>query len=312
MKFYKPHTIKELRSIIDIQEVVGDENYVVQGVNEIHKVATGDITFVDHPKYYSKSLNSAASVVLINTLEVENPADKILVLTEDPFIAYNKLAKHFIPFQHSMVQISETSSVHPSAKIFPNVFIGAAVSIGEDCVVYPNTVIMDHTVIGDRVIIHGNTTIGGDAFYYQKRDNGYNKMHSCGRVVIENDVEIGSNCTIDRGVSGDTIIGEGSKLDNQVHLGHGVVLGKECLIAAQVGIAGKTILGDGVIVWGQAGITKSIHIGDGAIISAKSGVSKSLEGGKHYSGWPARPIREIYKELAVLKKLPDWWRKQKS
>ena len=312
MKFYKPHTLKELRSIIEIQEVVGDENYAAKGVNEIHKVEEGDITFVDHPKYYSKSLNSAASVVLINTLEVENPANKILVLTDDPFVAYNKLAAHFIPFRHTNAQISETARIHPSAHIFPNVFVGANVRIGENAIIYPNTVVMDQTVIGDRVIIHGNTTIGGDAFYYQKRENGYNKMNSCGRVVIENDVEIGSNCTIDRGVSGDTIIGEGSKLDNQVHLGHGVVLGKECLLAAQVGIAGKTVLGDGVIVWGQAGITKSIHIGDGAIISAKAGVSKSLEGGKHYFGSPARPIREVYKEMAILKRLPDWWRKQKG
>lgn len=168
MKFYKPHSIKELRSIIDIKKVVGDESYLVKGLNEIHKVGEGDVTFVDHPKYYSKSLNSEASVVIINTLEVENSRNKILVLVEDPFVAYNQLAKHFTPFQYSTVQISETASIHPSAKLFPNVFIGSEVTIGEGCVIYPNTVIMDHSVIGDRVIIHGNTTIGEMLFIIKK------------------------------------------------------------------------------------------------------------------------------------------------
>src|SRR5690606_30029363 len=142
------------------------------------------------------------------------------------------------------------------------------------------------TVIGDRVNIQAGALLGTDAFYFKKTDKQYSKWNSCGRVVIENDVEIGAGCTINKGVSGDTIIGAGSKLDSQVHIGHGAVIGKNCLFAAQVGVAGKTIIGSNVVLYGQVGIAQNLTIGDGAVLLAKSGVSKNLEGNKVYFGIP--------------------------
>ena len=307
MKLETSIKLKELQSIVSV-EIIGDTEFDLTGINEIHKVVTGDLTFVDHPKYYKKALTSAASVVLINTKEVDNPENKILLFSEDPFTVYNQLTRHFRPFTYSKNAINSKPNIHPTAQIFPNVFIGNHVKIGANSIIHPNVVIYDHSVIGDNVIVHANTTIGADAFYFQKRDNGYNKMHSCGRVVIENDVEIGANCTIDKGVSGDTIIGRGSKLDNKIHIGHGVVLGEECLLAAQVGIAGKTIIGNQVILWGQVGVSKDLHIGDKAVVLAQSGVSKSLAGGKTYFGSPAREASVVMKEMAVVRNLPKWWK----
>lgn len=145
--------------------------------------------------------------------------------------------------------------------------------------------------------------IGTDAFYYKKINGHYHKWRSGGRVIIGNDVEVGAGCTISRGVSGETIIGEGTKLDCQIHIGHGAVIGRHCLIAAQVGIAGKTIIGDHCVIYGQVGIAQNLHIGDHTILLAKSGVSKDLEGGKTYFGVPAGEAREKYKEIAGIKML---------
>jgi len=189
------------------------------------------------------------------------------------------------------------------------------VKVGKNCIIHANVSICDHSVIGDNVIIQPNTVVGGDAYYFKFRnstENFYDKLLSSGRTVIEDNVEIGSGCTIDRGVSGDTIIGKGTKLDNLVMVGHGVVIGKNCLISAQVGIAGKTIIEDEVIIWGQAGISKDLTIGKGAIISAKSGVSISLEGGKTYFGIPAEDARTKWREISILRQLPDIWEKLKK
>ena len=162
-----------------------------------------------------------------------------------------------------------------------------------------------HCVLGDKVIIQSGTILGSDAFYYKNRPSGFDKLISGGRVVIENNVEIGAACTIDRGVTGDTTIKEGTKIDNQVQIAHDSVIGKKCLIASQVGIAGCVVIGDEVTIWGQVGITSAITIGDKATISAKAGVSKSLEGGKSYFGIPADDFRTKYKEIAAIRKIPE-------
>jgi UDP-3-O-[3-hydroxymyristoyl] glucosamine N-acyltransferase len=160
------------------------------------------------------------------------------------------------------------------------------------------------------VIIHANTVIGADAFYFKKRPDGYDKLYSCGRVVIGNNVEIGAACTIDKGVSGDTIIGDGTKIDNQVHLGHGVVVGKHCLLAAQVGVGGKTIIQDEVSLWGQVGVQKDILIEKGAVVLGQSGVTKSLKGNKVYFGTPAAEAKSRYRELTYLRRLPEFMDQQ--
>ncbi len=304
MRLAQALTLADIQNLIDVKVIAGSADQIT-GINEIHKVVEGDLTFVDHPKYYKRSLNSAASVVLINTEEVDNPLGKTLLISDDPFRDYNTLVRwsHRVPV--SRTSIHESAEIGVNTTVSQGVVIGAHVVIGEACMIHPNVVIYPHTVIGDRVTIHANAVLGGDAFYFKRRSDHFDKMLSCGRVVVENDVEIGAACTIDRGVSGDTIIGEHSKLDDQVHLGHGVEIGKRCLIAAQVGIAGKTIIGNDVCLWGQVGVNKSLRIGDGANIYAQSGVKGDIEGGKTYFGSPVQEAREKMKQLAAEKHLPE-------
>ena len=297
-----PISVKEAAAFLGLN-YKGDGELMISGINEIHKVRKGDLTFVDVAKYYKKALESEASFIIINK-ETEFPAGKAILISEDPFHDYNRLVTRFMNEEKPQhVSFSKGENVHigKNVTIYPGVVMGRDIEIGDGAVIYPNVVIYDHAIIGKNVIIHANTVIGGHAYYYKNRQDHYEKMISCGRVILQNDVEIGASCTIDKGVSGDTIIGEHTKLDNQVHIGHGVVIGKRCLIGAQVGIGGKTTIEDDVILWGQTGVTKDVTIGAGAVVSAQSGVSKSLEGGKAYFGTPAREIKKAQKEMAWLR-----------
>ena len=301
MKFIQPHTLKEIASLIDC-EYVGDSSFEVLGMNEIHVVTAGDIVFVDHPKYYDKALNSKATTILINK-KVDCPEGKALLISDDPFRDFNKLTKHFNPFISSKLSIAESAIIGQGTVIQPNVFIGNNVVIGKNCLIHPNVTIYDNAVIGNNVIIHANTVLGGDAFYYKNRPEGFDQLISGGRVVIKDHVDIGASCTIDKGVTGDTTIGEGTKIDNQVHVGHDTIIGKKCLIASQTGIAGCVIIEDEVTLWGQVGTNSGITIGKGAIILGQTGVTKSVSGGKTYFGTPISESREKLKELAYLKRL---------
>jgi len=303
MKFPQAHTLQQIATIIS-SKFVGDPSFEVLGMNEIHVVSPGDIVFVDHPKYYDKALQSAATVVLINK-EVECPAGKALLISDDPFRDFNKLTAYFKPFQKANNQISTTAQIGENTIIQPNSFIGNNVVIGKNCLIHSNVVIYDHCIIGNNVTIHSGSILGADAFYYKKRPEGFDKLISGGRVVLEDNVDIGAACTIDRGVTGDTTIKEGSKIDNQVHIGHDTIIGEKCLIASQVGIAGCVVIEDEVTIWGQVGITSGITIGSKAIISAQSGVSKSLKGNKSYFGTPADDFRKKYKEIAAFRKIPE-------
>jgi UDP-3-O-[3-hydroxymyristoyl] glucosamine N-acyltransferase len=310
MKFNKTHTLQEIATIIN-SEYVGDANFIVSGMNEIHVVESGDIVFVDHPKYYDKALNSAATTILINK-NVDCPEGKALLISDDPFRDFNTLTNHFKPFQFANVAISASAKIGAGTVIQPNSFIGNHVIIGENCLIHSNVSIYDHTVIGDNVIIHAGSILGADAFYYKKRPAGYDQLISGGRVVIKNNVGIGALCTIDRGVTGDTTIGEGTKIDNQVHVGHDTVIGKKCLIASQTGIAGCVIIEDEVTIWGQVGTTSGITIGAKAVILGQTGVTKSVEGGKSYFGTPIEESREKLKQLANIKKIPEILNKLKE
>ena len=303
MKFPKIHTLKEISNLVDC-EFVGNDDFEVHGMNEIHVVEPGDIVFVDHPKYYDKALNSAATIILINK-NVDCPDGKALLISDDPFRDFNKLTRHFRPFQGANVSISLSAEIGEGTFIQPNCFVGNNVKIGKNCVIHSNVSIYDNTVIGDNVIIHAGTILGGDAFYYKKRPEGFDQLISGGRVVIKDNVGIGALCTIDKGVTGDTTIGEGTKIDNQVHVGHDTVIGKKCLIAAQTGIAGCVIIEDEVTLWGQVGTTSGITIGKKAVVLGQTGVSKSIEGGKTYFGTPVEESREKLKQLAHLKQIPD-------
>lgn len=309
MRFSTPQTLKQIADLIQA-EFVGNDDFPVLGINEIHRVTPGDIVFVDHPKYYDKALESDATVVLINK-NVPCPENKALLISDDPFRDFVKIGQHFMPYQPNTEAIASSAKIGEGTHISPNVQVGNDVVIGQDCLIYPNVVIGDRTQIGDRVIIHSGTVLGGDAFYYKKRETGFDKLKSVGNIVIENDVEIGANCTIDRGVTASTIIGEGTKMDNQIQIGHDTIIGKKCLIASQVGVAGCCIIEDEVTLWGQAGITSGVTIGAKAVISAKSGVSKSLEGGKLYMGTPAEEGKSAYKKYVLLNRLPELFNRDK-
>jgi UDP-3-O-[3-hydroxymyristoyl] glucosamine N-acyltransferase len=301
MKFQHPISIKSIAERIHAQ-IIGDDTLFATGINEIHKVEKGDITFVDVAKYFQKSLTSAASIIILNQV-VECPDGKALLVCEHPFWAYNYLTKQFRVVEPIFQSIDNQSVIHSSSIIEANVTIGASVAIGKNTYIQAGVIIRDHTIIGDNVTIQSGAIIGAEAFYFKKNDGQYEKWHSCGRVIIENNVFIGAGCTISKGVSGDTIIGEGTKIDCQVHIGHGVVIGKHCLIAAQVGIAGKTIVEDEVVLYGQVGVGQNLRIGKKAIVLGQSGVTKDLEGGKTYFGTPAEESRELYKKMVALRRL---------
>lgn len=310
MRFEKPVALHAIAQLIGA-EIVGDSNSLATGINEIHKVEEGDLVFVDHPKYYEHCVHSRASFIIINK-KVDFPEGKALLVVAEPFEAYQTIVDHFRPFSPSMKTTSDSASIGDETIIFPTAYIGNHVRIGNRCVIHPSVVIMDHCIIGDDVIIQAGTVIGSDAFYYNKKTNRaihYKKMKSCGRVVIEDAVEIGAGCTIDRGVSGDTVIGAGTKIDNLVHIGHDTVVGKNCLFAAQVGIAGATTIEDNVILWGQVGVSKTLTIGKDAIVYAQSGVRASLEGGKNYFGSPAEDASEKKREFVWIKRIPELWKK---
>lgn len=311
MQFSKPVEVKWLATLIEA-EIAGNSNATANGINEINRVTIGDIVFVDHPKYYDKCLNSAATIIIINTKEVAIPEGKCILITKEPFEAYLKIVQYFRPFTPSNKLLSDTATVGEETTIMQGAVIGNHVKIGKRCIIHPNVVIMDYCEIGDDVIIQPGTIVGSDAFYYNIKKNREvwpKKMLSCGKVVIENNVEIGANCTIDRGVTAETIIGKGTIIDNLVHIGHDVIIGKNCLIAAQVGIAGATTIEEGVTLWGQVGVSKTLTIGANAVVLAQSGVPSSLEGGKTYFGYPAQDATEKRRELVWIKRIPQLWKK---
>jgi len=303
MKFSTPITVKELAAILTLP-FEGDPGQLVTGLNEIHMVQPGDLTFVDHPKYYHKALHSKATTILINK-EVPCPGGKALLFSSRPFDDYVSLVKRFHPFDASTGMISSTARIGEATVIQPGTFIGNHVTIGRDCLIHSNVSIYDHCVIGDRVVLHSGCVIGADAYYFQRRPEGWRKLESCGRVVLEDDVEIGALTSIDKGVSGDTIISLGTKIDNHVQIGHDTFIGRHCLIGAHCAIAGVTRIEDEVTLWARVSVNKDLVIGRKAVVYAMSGIDKSLEGGKIYWGVPAEEARKKWKELAKLRKLLD-------
>jgi UDP-3-O-[3-hydroxymyristoyl] glucosamine N-acyltransferase len=302
MRLNPKQTLEEIAGIINAK-FTGSPNFEITGINEIHKVEAGDLTFVDHPKYYDKALRSKATTIIINK-EVDCPDGKALIFSDDPFRDYVYLTKQFRPFESSQSMISPTASIGEGTVIQPGVFIGNNVVIGKNCIIHANVSIYDHSVIGNNVILHSGTVIGADAFYFKRRPEFWDKMESCGRAIIEDHVEIGACCTVDKGVSGDTVIGRGTKLDNHIQIGHDTIVGRNCLFASQVGVAGCVIIEDEVILWGQVGVQKDLTIGRGAVVLGQSGISKSIAGGKTYFGSPVLEAREKMREIALLKKLP--------
>lgn len=305
MKFNNPITLDELCGIIGHKVVIiGKSDNLIMGINEIHSVENGDISFVDAPKYYDKALQSEATVILINK-DVECPEGKTLVVTDDPVNDYVTVVRHFVKFN------PQTSLIHPQTQIGegtviqPNVFVGEDVVIGKNCIIHANVSIYAHTIIGDNVIIHSGASIGADAYYFQKRAEGWKKLESCGRTIINDNVEVGANTCIDKGVSGDTFIGEGVKFDNQVQVGHDTHIGKRCLIGAQCAIAGCTYIDDDCNIWARACVNKDLYISKNTTILALSAVDKSVHvEGLTLFGQPAVEARKTWREMASVRALP--------
>ena len=310
MKLTSPLKLSEIAAMIHAR-MEGSPDSLITGINEIHMVEHGDLTFVDHPKYYAKALTSKATTILINK-EVDCPAGKTLLIHEKPFDAYVSLVVKFRPFEKATSMVSPNAEIGEGTVIQPGAFVGNHVKIGKNCIIHANASLYDHVILGDEVIIHSGAVIGADAFYFQRRPEDWKKMESCGRVVIGDRVEVGAATTIDIGVSGDTVIGSGTKFDNHVQVGHDTFIGNNCLIGAHSAIAGVVKIEDDVILWANVMVNKDLVIGKKAVIMALSGVDKSLEGGKTYWGVPVDDPRKKWKEIAALKRLPDYMKQNKG
>lgn len=300
MTFNQPQTLRNIADLIGAQ-MIGNENFPVLGTNEIHRVKAGEIVFVNHPKYYDKALNSEATIILIDKV-VDCPEGKALLVSDDPFRDFNKINTHFTRIYNFSEELHDLE-VGEGTRIHPSAVIGNEVKIGKNCIIFPNVVIGDRTIIGDNVIIQSGTVLGGDAFYYRKLNGNFDRLISVGNVIIEDNVEIGNNCTIDRGVTDSTIIGEGSILDNLIQIGHDTIIGKKVLIASHAAIAGCCVIEDEVTVWGQVGMASGNRVGKGAVLLGKTGVNKDLEGGKTYFGQLAEEFREYLRKEVKLKNL---------
>ncbi len=306
MKLKKAVTVAEIAKLVGAKAVLGDNQLLVEHLDEIQRVKKGSLIFIDDDKYLNLGVYSQATAVLVDKM-VDYPENKALIWVESPFAAFNLLAKVFSPFIAMTANISPNATIGENTIIEANAVIGDDVQIGKNCLIRANVVICSGVTIGDNVIIESNSTIGSDAFYHKRfKDKTQERLHSVGRVVIEDEVEIGSNCTIDKSITGETRIGFATKIDNQVHIAYGVQIGRHCYIAAQAGISGNAIIQDYVSIYGQAGVSNSVVIGEGATILAQAGVSKSLAGGKTYFGSPALESRVHYREIAALRRLPDF------
>lgn len=319
-------TLKEIARLIG-GEIAGDDNVVITGFSGIKEAQAGDITFVANPKYLSFIDTTAASAVI--TSRQVQAASKPIIRTDNPSLAFTRVVSMFMPEDevhpkgiHPTVimgegvslgravaigpytVISDGVSVGDNTVIYSGCFLGRNVAVGADTLIYPNVSVRERVAIGSRVIIHNGTVIGSDGFGYVTVEGTHHKLPQTGTVVIEDDVEIGSNVSIDRARFDKTIIGKGTKIDNLVHIAHNVIVGKNCLIVAQVGISGSTTLGDNVILAGQAGLVGHISIGDNSIVMAQSGVSKSVPADTIVWGYPAKPQDVAKRVNACVQNLP--------
>ncbi|MGH8014577.1 MAG: UDP-3-O-(3-hydroxymyristoyl)glucosamine N-acyltransferase [Candidatus Zixiibacteriota bacterium] len=309
-------------------KIVGDESVLIRGAAPIESAGPDEITFVAN-KLYSKFLadTKAGAVILDN--DTPGPGKSIL-RHPHPYLGFAQAIDILYPPEaetrggvHAASVVDKGSEVDETAQIGPfchietgstiagnsrlisSIYIGKNVSVGNNCLIYPGGMIMDNSRIGNNVIIHSSTVIGSDGFGFIPTGEGIKKIKQIGWVEIGNDVEIGSNVSVDRGALGPTRIGDGTKIDNLVQIAHNVQIGKNCLIVAQVGISGSTKLGNNVVLAGQVGLTGHIEIGDGVVVAAQSGVSKSIPAGKTFFGYPAREIMETKRIEAALSRLPE-------
>jgi UDP-3-O-[3-hydroxymyristoyl] glucosamine N-acyltransferase len=318
--------LKELAELVG-GTVVGDGEVEISGVASIDGAETGQITFIAHPKYLRKLGETRASAIIVSNKVTT--ADKPLICTDNPQIAFAKILSLFFAKPYQSKGIDPNARISPTAQfgkdltiypdvyigdrcriedrvtLYPGVYVGEDSVIGEDSVLHPNVTIYSGSVLGKRVILHSGVVIGADGFGYVKDGKKNVKIPQVGKVIIEDDVEVGANSTIDRAALGETIIRRGVKIDNLVQVAHGVEIGEDSIIVAQVGIAGSTKIGKNVILAGQVGVIDHLEIGDNVIVGSQSGVGQNLPADQVFSGSPAVPHREWLRMVATLPKLSE-------
>jgi len=320
-------TVRKLAELVN-GTVLGDADLVIEGAHVLSEAGPGHISFVENDKHINKlNQSQAVAAVVPSTVKITN---KTLIQVADPIMAFATIVHHLKAKRpapptgidpracvHPTTQVGPDASVHPLAclgegsvvgarcRIYSGVVVGRNCVIGDDVVLHPNVVLYDDTVLGDRVIVHANAVLGADGFGYRLQDGKHVKVPQLSRVEIGDDVEIGACTTIDRGAFMPTRVGEGTKIDNLVQVGHNCQIGKHNLLISQMGIAGSSSTGDYVVAAGQVGISDHVHIGTGAIIGAKSGISKDVPAGQRMFGIPARPERDQKRLIVHMDKLPE-------
>lgn len=310
MRFHRPYTSAEIAERLGMR-VQGPKDAEITGLNDTHIVSPGEVCFADHPRYLSKALKSEAAAIIVREgLFPVGASSKVFFTASDPFEAFVELIRMVQEDARNSGHLGAPPQVHPTARVAEGVHLGNDVTVGPGTVIHPHVVIYNNCHIGAHCVIHSGSIIGADAFYFRRRGNtGLDKFISCGRVILEDHVEVGALCTIDRGVTGDTRLGAHTKLDDQVHIGHDVSVGQRVLMAAQCGIAGFCVLEDDVVLWGQVGVTKEVRIGAGAQVLARSGVMNHLEPGKKYFGNPAVEAFQKHREIILRQRLSEVFKK---
>jgi UDP-3-O-[3-hydroxymyristoyl] glucosamine N-acyltransferase len=304
-----------------------NQDIMISDIASLETAGPGELSFFNHAQYLNAFRATQASAVVTTRDFAQNgPSGLCLMSADQPQLVFAQIGLLYYPCDRPEPQISADARIDPSAvigkasRIDAGAIVGAGADVGPGCHIACHAVIgsgvvlggdsavganssISHAIIGDRVRIASGVSIGGQGFGFVPTGNGRLRIPQLGRVIIENDVEIGANCAIDRGSTGDTVIGAGTVLDNLVHIAHNVRLGRHCVICGQVGIAGSTVVGDGVMIGGQAGISDHLHVGSGARIAAKSGVIRDVKDREAVGGYPAMPIREWHKQTAASLRL---------
>jgi len=319
-------TLKEITDYIN-GELIGDGSIIITGVSGIKEAREGDIAFLANPKYLPLLEKTHASAVVVGK-DIQS-SGKPIIRTDNPSLAFVKVVSSFVQVEvnhpkgiHQTAIVSKKASLGKNVSIGPytviednvviaddsviyaHCFVGNAVKIGKNALIYSNVSIRERVVIGDRCILHCGAVIGSDGFGYVTVEGVHQKIPQAGIVELGDDVEIGANVAIDRARFDKTIIANGTKIDNLVHIAHNVVVGENSLIVAQAGISGSTVIGKSVTIAGQAGLVGHINIGDGAILAAQAGVTKSVPANTMVSGYPAQEHGKALRINACIQNLP--------
>lgn len=327
-------TLKEIARLVD-GEIVGDENIVVTGICGIKEATEGDLTFVANSRYLPLMNHTRASAII--TSKDVKKAPKPIIRTENPSMAFAKMVSLLAPNEvkrprgihptavigekvklgrnvaiQAYVVIEDNVEIKDNTILYAGVYVGHHTSIGENCVIYPYVIIRERIAIGDRVIIHGGTVIGSDGFGFSTVKGVHHRIPQIGNVIIEDDVEIGANVTIDRARFDKTLIKKGTKIDNLVQIAHNVIIGENSIIVAQTGISGSTTIGNNVTLAGQSGVIGHVTVGDNTVVAGKAGVTKSVPPNSCVSGFPAKPHTIAKRINACVQNLPELYKKVRA